>query len=366
MRAVQITNVWPGDRLGRPITDSYGRVLLQKGVIFTEKLIRKLEELHFSFVFIDDETTDGIIPQSGISESLRLEAIDNVRSAFRSIDGYVQGHMNQYILERTVESIHRTVVDLTQAIKDNDQIISIISDIFVYDNYLYVHSVNVGLYTIALANKLGFSDRQIEEIGIGALLHDIGKMRVPQSILNKPDKLSDMEYEVVKEHTTYGYNLLKDVPNLPPNISFCAYQHHERLNGSGYPLGIEGSNIHEYAKIIAVADVFDAVTSNRVYRKGMLPHEGLEILYSGSNGLFKKEYVDLFRKTISIYPNGAYVELNDGRRGIVADQSKSIPDRPIIRILEDKDMKLNMHEIYEIDLSVSPSVMISKCNTNPI
>ncbi|GEL77871.1 HD-GYP domain-containing protein [Tenuibacillus multivorans] len=364
MKAVDVKALQPGNQLAKPIIDSYGRVLLQKDVIFTERLIRRLKEFDFKYVFIEDAYSENIEPQSIIDEELRIETISKIRKTFKTFDQFDATSQNQYVLERSIDDIKDTVHEIANTINHHDEILSIMSDIFMFDDYLYNHSINVTVYTLVLAKELQFSDKEIEEIGIGAMLHDIGKIKVPKSIINKPDQLSDIEFDVVKEHTTYGYEMLKKFSNIPSIVAFCAYQHHERLDGSGYPLGLKEANIHEYAKIMAVSDVFDAVTSNRVYRNAFLPHEGLEILYSGSDSLFSKKYIELFRKHVSIYPNGSYVELNDGRRGIIAKQSK-IPDRPIIRILEEEKLRLTLSELYEVDLSEHSTIMITKCNTTP-
>ena len=140
-------------------------------------------------------------------------------------------------------------------------------------------------------------------------------------------------------------------------IAHCAYQHHERLDGSGYPRGIKGEDIHPFAKIIAVADVFDAMTSNRVYRKAMLPHQALEVLYAGSGTLFDANVIEAFRSSVAMYPNGMVVELNDGRKGIVTDQNKGVTDRPVIRIIEEYGQEIQTP--YAMDLSTELDKVIT-------
>ncbi|MFD2637773.1 HD-GYP domain-containing protein [Piscibacillus salipiscarius] len=364
MKAVTIDALRPGDQLAKPIIDAYGRILLQKEVIFTQKLIKRLKEFNFRYVYIEDALSEDIMPQNIIDEQLRVEAISKIRQTFKIFDQYNEKEHKQYVLERSVKEVQETVNEIINVVNEHDEILSIMSDIFMFDDYLYNHSVNVTVYTLVLARELNFSERQIEEIGIGAMLHDIGKMHVPKSIIDKPGKLTDMEFEVVKEHTTYGYEILKQFKQIPQAVANCAYQHHERLDGSGYPLGLKESNIHEYAKIMAVSDVFDAVTSNRVYRNAFLPHEGLEILYSGSGTQYSQEYIELFKRHISIYPNGSYVALSDGRKGIIAHQTK-VPDRPVIRILEEQEHEIHTSQVYDLNLAFNPSVVITECNTTP-
>ena len=165
---------------------------------------------------------------------------------------------------------------------------------------------------------------------------------------------------MIKSHSVEGFELLRKAQTIPLLVAHCAFQHHERLDGSGYPRGISDKEIHDYAKIIAVADVFDAVTSNRVYRPAMLPHEGLELLYSGVEQKFQTKIVKAFKHAVAIYPVGITVILNDGRKGVVAQQNVGLSDRPIVRILEE-----NGHTVdpYEINLENELSIVVIGCDT---
>ena len=364
MKTAKIQDLNEGDILARPITDSYGRVLLQKGVKFTNRIIQRLADFQFKYVYVQDELTEDIYPQDRLDDQIRFETIHYIRESFRAFNEQPTNlKRNQYILEKSLKEVQKKVGEINEIIQDNEEILSIMSDLFLYDDYVYMHSLNVTVYSLALANELNYPKHKIEQIGIGALLHDLGKTQVPKSILNKPGKLTDLEFSIIKEHTIYGYDLLKHA-NLPNEVKYCVVQHHERLNGSGYPYGLVGPNIHPYAQILAVTDVFDAVTTNRVYRPGLLPHEGLEILYSGSGELFLPEYVDLFRRNISIYPNGAEVELSNGAKGIICEQNKHLPDRPKVRILENEEGKLHKSQVYEINLATTLDVMITQCNVS--
>ncbi len=364
MKTAKIEQLNEGDVLAKPIIDSYGRVLLQKGVVFTERIIRRLADFQFKFVYIHDDMTDDIIPYELLDDQMRIETIQQIRNSFNVLN---ESQPNDYyVIEKTLKDVQKKVNEINEVIQGHDEMLSIMSDLFLYDDYLYMHSLNVTVYTLALANELDFSNSKIEQIGIGALLHDLGKTKIPKSILNKPNQLTDLEFDVIKEHTIYGYDLIKSATSLTEEVKYCVVQHHERLNGSGYPYGLKGQNIHPYAQILAVTDVFDAVTSNRVYRPGILPHEGLEVLYSGSGEFFQPEYVDLFRKNISIYPNGTYVELSTGEKGIVAKQNKHLPDRPTIRIVESREGSLHKSAVYEIDLATRMDVLITNSNIRTV
>ncbi|GAE33233.1 HD-GYP domain-containing protein [Halalkalibacter akibai] len=246
-------------------------------------------------------------------------------------------------------------------IKNNKDALAILSDIFVYDSYIFTHSLNVTVYTLGLAVELGFTEKQLMDIGMGALLHDVGKMAIPTEVLNKPGRLTVEEFEIIKSHAKAGYDMLRNAPNISLLSAHCAFQHHERIDGTGYPQGLKGNQIHYYAKLIAIADVFDAVTSNRIYRKPMLPHEGLELLYSGVENQFDQSLVEAFRKTIAVYPAGLKVKLSDGRVGIVVKQNKQLSTHPVVRIIEEHSRELA--NPYQLDLVEQLNVTIVETET---
>lgn len=355
MRIVSVTQLKNGDQLAKPILNDKGQILLHKGVSLTARMIEKLKQYDFSYVYIEDEDTRDIHPQSPISDEEKIQAIQTIKETFDDLsDGSLDGH--SYILGSAGKKIKSLIRNILHNVRQNKDILSLLSDIFVHDDYLFTHSLNVTIYSLTIAKELNFPPKKMEEIGIGAILHDIGKMEVPRHILMKPGKLTDEEFEEMKRHTTYGYEMLRKQSGVPLVVAHCAFQHHERLDGSGYPRGIQGNDIHPYAKIIAVADVFDAVTTNRVYRSSKLPHEALEILYGGSGSLFDQKCVETFRKNVALYPNGLHVTLSDGRKGIVARQNSHISDRPIIRIFEENNHPLK--EKYDVDLSKELNVVI--------
>jgi HD-GYP domain-containing protein (c-di-GMP phosphodiesterase class II) len=148
-------------------------------------------------------------------------------------------------------------------------------------------------------------------LGVGALLHDIGKLKIPEEILKKPSQLTVEEFEEIKKHTTYGYEILKNFENISMESAFIALGHHERFDGSGYPLQLRGENIYQFARIVAVADVYDALTSDRVYRKKLKPHESVEYITSLGTDHFDKEIVDNFIKHIAVYQLGTDKNMKD-------------------------------------------------------
>lgn len=358
MRLASTKLLKPGTIVGQTVFSESGKVLIQKELSLTKQIINRLVKLGITYIYIEDELTDGIKVESIISEQARLNATNTIKDTFNDIKqkGLVD---RSYILEKKGAQMASVVEQLLDEIMNRKDALSLLADVFVTDDYIFQHSLNVTIYSLAIGTELKLSKKKLVEIGVGSMLHDIGKTFIDAEILKKPARLTPNEFETIKCHTQYGYDFLRKQTTIPLVVAHCAFQHHERLDGSGYPRGIESAEIHPYAKIIAVADVFDAVTSNRSYRDAMLPHEGLEILYAGAVNLFDRNIVEAFKRSVAVYPNGLSVELNDHRIGIIARQHQHLCDRPIVRIIKDEQQEAVFP--YEIDLSKCLSTTIKAC-----
>jgi putative nucleotidyltransferase with HDIG domain len=358
MRLVATSTVKKGTVLAKAIYNERGQVLLNEGVKLEERLIKRLQNMGISYLYIKDPETDDIHYKSPIPDQLRRKAITTIESTFRQLQ-HDSKLSETFVIEKASKELTELVKDLHSHLKNNTDLLNLLSDVWTYDHYIFSHSLNVTLYSLAIGIQLKLPAKKLETLGLGAILHDVGKMKVPNEILMKPGKLTKEEFEEVKKHSEEGFHILRNVQSIPLLVAHCAFQHHERLNGSGYPRGIKGNEIHEFGKIIAVADVFDAVTSNRVYRQAMLPHEGLEILYAGAGTLFETKIVEAFRNAVAVYPVGANVDLNDGRKGVVCRQNVGFSDRPVVRIFEEDGRKVDP---YEVDLKNELSYVITGCS----
>ncbi|MDX8044733.1 HD-GYP domain-containing protein [Gracilibacillus sp. S3-1-1] len=344
MRVVPVKNIRPGVELAKPVYDEHGRVLVQTNMQLTEVMIKRLKNMNITYAVIREENTDDILIHSPIPDEQRIEAIQQIKHTFQNVKSDYLMNSN-HLLEKAAVKLEVLVKELTTELSKNEEVIHYLSDLLIVDDYLFAHSLNVSMYTLALAQELHVNSSDLEQLGLGAVLHDIGKTMIPDEIINKPGKLEKDEWKIVQAHTEYGFEILRHAHNIPLLVAHCAYQHHERMDGSGYPRGIQQNEIHPFAKIIGVADVFDAVTSNRVYRDAMLPHEGLDILYSGAGTQFDKHLVETFKKTVALYPNGLTVKLSDGRVGVVARQNRQLFDRPVVRILQENDRNVNPYDL---------------------
>jgi putative nucleotidyltransferase with HDIG domain len=213
-----------------------------------------------------------------------------------------------------VEESSQNIVE--SILRNRDALISL-CQIKGYDEYTYTHSVNVSVLTTAMAYSLGYNRDRLLEVGVGGLLHDVGKMRVPESILNKPGKYVDWEFNVMKKHPEYGLDILKDKRSVSEFSKALVIQHHERFNGKGYPFRLKGPQIHEIGLIAAVVDVYDALTSNRVYRAAWTPQKALAVIFQGCDEEYSREIVERFTKQMGIYPVGSFVRLLTGEMGVV-------------------------------------------------
>lgn len=359
MRLVATSTVEPGTILAKTIYNDRGQALLSDGVELSNKTLQRLNQLGISYIYIKDSKTEDISFVDPISEKLRREAVTAIESTFKQLHSDA-ALSSSIVIEKASKRFTEIIRNLLTEIKSNDDLFAILSDVYTYDSYIFTHSLNVTMYSLAIGIEMNLTQKQLELLGMGAILHDVGKMKVPEEILLKPGKLTAEEFEEIKKHPEDGFNILRNVPNISLLVAHCAYQHHERLNGSGYPRGIQEEDIHCFGKIIAVADVFDAVTSNRVYRQAMLPQDGLEILFAGVGTLYDEKVVDAFRMAVAIYPVGITVELNDGRKGVISRQNLGLSDRPVVRVLEESGQAVTP---YELDLSETLDVVITGCDT---
>jgi len=357
MRLMPISNCRSGMRLARPIYNEDGVVLLAEHVELTEMMIRRLEKIGFLFLYIEDPRTDDLVIPEMISTETRIRAVGEVRKQFRRLMS--QGIQRTYVGRDFFGAAFRDVVTmLIDDLSKQQHGMIMLTNLCIADHYLYQHSVNVCIYATILGMACGYSREELLTLGMGALLHDIGKTQISQELILKPGKLTNEEIEKMKLHTEYGFRILKDEPNISLTVAHCAYQHHERIDGSGYPRGLRGGDIHEYARWIGLVDSYDAMTTNRIYRSAMLPHQALESLFVDAGKLYDFKMVEILRDRLAIYPIGSEVTLNTGEKGIVVDLNASSPQRPVVRILANAEGE-ELSVPYEVDLSRKLSLMIT-------
>jgi len=263
-----------------------------------------------------------------------------------------------------VERLQPVVAQITESILRNPGTLVSLGRIREGDTYTFQHSVSVCTLLVSFCRYLGLSPEVIHEAGIGGMLHDIGKMRVPDHILNKPAKLTDEEFAIMKEHVTLGLEILRGTPGISRTVVQVAGEHHERFEGSGYPEQLQGAEISQLGRMAAIVDVYDALTSNRVYHKGMEPPAALTKLFEWSDHHFDAELVQHFIQAIGIYPVGSLVKLASDRLGVVMEQSAQGLLSPKVRVMYDipRGRRLSPVDIDLADPGCDDSIV---CNEDP-
>ena len=340
LRLVNIENVVPGSILGKSIYTGSGKVLLSAGLSLTSVYISRLSKLEITEIYIDDNISKGIEIVDVVSQFVRLEAKSIVKDIIE----------NQTATRHDISTRLSKVVDniVEEILANKDTLVSVI-DIKTKDNYTFSHCVNVAVLSTVVGVAIGYTIDRLKKLCLGALLHDIGKIVIPTKILNTPEKLTDEEFKEVKRHSEYGYKMVKGNVDYSPITVSIVLMHHEKSDGSGYPLGIKLDKIHECTRIVSVADIYDAMTSDRVYRKKLTPGEAMEYLNGMAYQWFDMPVITAFNRCIAPYPIGTSVRLNTGAAGIVAKINSSIPVRPIVKIIIDSNG--NQLQDYYCDLS---------------
>ena len=356
VRKVPVDFLLPGMVTGTAIYNDDGHVLLASGVTLTVSYIRRLHEMGFPSVVIDDEITEGIIVADVIKESTRVQALKQIKETFLLFKEKTSHE------KMNVVKLNDLVEDIIEQITNNNDIICNLSEIRSVDNYLYAHSVNVCVLSIMTGLSLGYNHYKLNELAIGALLHDIGKARIPYEILNKPGELTKEEFELIKKHPAYSLEILKDNCSVSSIARMVAYRHHEKFNGEGYPEGIEGSKFFEEAQIVGMVDIYDAIVSDRCYRKGMPPNEAYEYISGSGDFYFSYYLVKHFLAQVAAYPVGSFVRLSTGEIALVVETHKYCSLTPKVRILFHPDFS-PVAEPKEIDLYQSTGKSITKVFT---
>ncbi len=312
MKYVKTEHLEKGMVLVYTLYDNNEKVLLKANRKLTPAYIARIQQMDIVglYVFEDDEITEHT---PIVSEQTRIKALKSLKRL--NIDDCI------FIANNIVEEI-----------RESESMIMETLNLSSYDNYTYTHSVNVDILSVILGVALGFTDDELKKLSQAALLHDIGKTCVPLEILNKPGKLTEEEYEEIKNHPRYGYNMLRDNQEVSSVTRNAILSHHENEDGSGYPRNLTADKIHKFAKVIHIADVYDALTTKRVYKPAMNPADALEYLMGNAQRMFDREMVATFMEYVAPYPLGVTVELSTGQTATVVKNNRAMLSRPVVRL----------------------------------
>lgn len=325
MTTIKVTEAVPGMILNNDVyLPNTNIIALSSGTILSKANIKRLKDLNIDTIriLVKSKNTD-----NKIERDIFFENYKRLKNKLEILFNKVK--MGEKIL---ISELNDEADDMIKSLSQNNNILTRLRSLSNNGVYLNNHSIHVSLLSASMGKLLGYSDKRLKELLIAGIFHDIGMLKVPQNILDKPGPLSEEEFIVIINHTINGYKILKDISDIKTDIAYGALEHHEREDGSGYPLGLKSNEIHEFGKIMAISDIFDAMTTDKIYKKKKSPFIAVEEILYNSYGVLDGEITTLFLNNISQFYIGNIVKLNDGSVGEIAYINKAIPTRPIINI----------------------------------
>lgn len=352
----------PGMVTAQSIYNSSGASYLTKGTELTEQYIAKLRDLGIMDLHVLSYSSEVSLlpPEEVLSEKTRVMAIQRVYDVFSQVEA--TGTFE-------VEPLAKVAAAMVSDISSRSGNLVQLTDIRVHDEYTFAHSVNVAMLSGMLGRLAALSEKDVQELVLGALLHDLGKIIVPSEILNKQGRLTKNEFDIIKHHPEAGFSKIRCM-SLPDayTLGVVALQHHEHMDGTGYPGRRKDKEIHVYGRICAIADVYDALTSSRPYKKAYTPAVAHHIMVNCSEGQFDKRLLKLFFSNVAIYPVGTVVKTNEGY-GIVKQVEFGLTDRPTLIMFADQygrilsepyEERISEREEHKIDSVLDDSLLLSK------
>jgi putative nucleotidyltransferase with HDIG domain len=340
-----------------------------EGYISSKESIQKLIKAGITHLTVDPskqkqaEKIDKILPEinekitptkskktsNGISFDQEMTKASKLYDGAKSLQHKILNSLTEHKTINVLEARESTDAIVDSIFRNQDALVCM-TRLRIKDEYLVEHSLNVSILMTLFAKHLAFDREIIEQLALGAFLHDIGKVLVPPEILHKPGKLSPQEYEVMKSHVNLGMEVLKQSPDLPKIVIEIVQQHHERLDGKGYPNQLNEQQITQYGRMIAIVDSYDAMTADRAYKAGMHPIKAFKILMKEAPNGYDNSLVEQFINCLGIYPIGTLVKLTSGKLGLISRLNKSRPLQPFIRVFY--NTRLNQAiAMEELDLS---------------
>lgn len=347
MKRVYWEDLEPGMVIARTVVGLDGRALLNENTRLTPSYIERLDKLGIRSVYIKDGLSDIDIPE--------IVSVQALAAVSQTLEESIKDINRRNLLD--MASLKRSVSLLVEDILNNQHLLIQLEDIRSYDDYLYFHSINVAIFSIMTGLTMGYPESKLMDLGLGALLHDIGMIMLDPRIGKKKSPLSQAEIGVIRTHCEIGFNILKTYQEVSATTAHVAYQHHERVDGSGYPRQLDGRQILEYARIVAVADTFAALISDRPYRNGYTSTEAVSIMGKLSNSYFDPIILEAFTSNVAIYPVGSILLLNSGNLALVTSVTKTNSTRPIVHVISDSKGNL-LSQALELDLNKNHNLNI--------
>lgn len=307
--------------LGKNIYSEDGTVLLAANVVLTYEYINSLQKLGINGVYIEDSISQNIEIKNVISEELKIEAIKSIKETYNNTSN----------ITKNINTIKNIAVKMMDEILNNKSVMINMVDIKSFDNYMYMHSVNVGILAAVMGIALNLESKKIEKLTISALLHDIGKVFISKDIVNKAENLSDEEEKSIKKHPNLGYKYIRGYYNIAVTSYVGILQHHERYDGKGYPDNKKGEEISLFGRIISICDAYDNAISNRYGKEVCTPTDAIEYIMAYNGQKFDPKIVKIFLRKVAPYPLGSILKLSNGEEVIVIENNEECSMRPKVR-----------------------------------
>lgn len=330
MLFIPVKNLHEGMVLAQDVNfEVNGMSLLTKGQVLKDSYIKKLQAINIMGVYIESKISNDINVNCMINDKLKRETLSNVKRIFEDFS-----HKNKLSV-----SEGKAIMDIAQKlvinVLSNEEILINLIDLKGFDDYTYQHSLCVSIIAITIGIKMGFNEAKLNKLAISGILHDIGKMSVSKEILHKPGKLTAEEFEIMKKHPENAVLLLESNKMFSLITLKGIESHHEKFDGNGYPNKLKEDSIPLFGRILAVADVYDALTSDRPYRKASFPNEAIEYMMGNCGIHFDQEILAAFLKSVAAYPSGMLVCLSNGQIAIVIKNNEENTLRPVVRLINE-------------------------------
>jgi HD-GYP domain-containing protein (c-di-GMP phosphodiesterase class II) len=354
MQKITLDEIQPGMYLSRPLISNDGKVLLHEGMEVTERYIQYLRNKGLTSLYIGepqikDSEIEAIIEEEqdfypGAEET--AEAAQELISHFRVGKGI------------QLDGVKSIVSDMIDQLSQQPEKMIHLLDLRRKQEYMFSHAVNTCILSVMTGMAMGYNELQLEELGLAAMLHDVGKVKFPKQVAQQfPGYLSKDEREEYRRHPFYALEIMRQNAALPLSVINACFQHHERWNGSGYPMGLSGNAISEYAQIISIADVYDRLIAGMPHRLPTPIYYAVAILNKAAGEYFNPAIVDTFNQNVAIYPMGKTVRLNNQQSGVILGVGIKNRTTPIVRITANRDGTPNDQPI-ELDLMKNPDLFI--------
>lgn len=347
--------------IDQAIVDRTGRILIARKTVLDDFLIEALRKIGIGAIYVregeeDPEVEGDIEVAPEVQQAIeKLKVQDRAKVTLsESVKKRVTEGIKYLYSDTSAPNLVSTAANVTgslvSSIMENDAVALNIDVLKVSDEYTFKHSVDVATMAMLIAKKLDMSEAEIQKIGMAGLLHDVGKSKIPNEVLNKAGKLTEEEFTVMKNHTVFGYQILKEKNDIPPEVLLGVLQHHEKINGRGYPMGLSADKISPYAKILSVADIYDALVTERPYKKAFSQQDAIEMIMAMTDEL-DISFMRSFLSIVILYPVDSVVTLSNGEKAKVVQNNPQYPLRP-------KVVGLRSGKIYDLSEDIKCASLI--------